>query len=139
MSSNNTEKVLASIDNIKNYILRLSFSTNQAVDTILDELEKELTSHNIYKPEPDNVIAIPQYPYEYREVPYAFKILMKIRTANGMNESNATQYDDYIKELESKLIEIYYSVKLEAGNIDFKFAPGRPISGRGMLSPSAHI
>lgn len=115
MSSNDTENVLASIDNIKMYIMRLSSSSNRAIDMMINQLETELKSYQVYEL-PPNVTAIsqyPEYPYGYREVPNALKIMMKIGIANGKNEINTTEYKDYIKELESKLIEIYNAVKLE--------------------------
>ena len=106
MSNNETANVLLSIDNINAYIMRLSLSSKQAVNMILNELENELKSHLVYEL-PPKVTAISQYPYEYREIPNALKIMMKIEIANDRDKAGTTEYKGYIKELESKLIEIY--------------------------------
>ncbi|MDD2851844.1 MAG: hypothetical protein PHY09_08095 [Desulfuromonadaceae bacterium] len=115
MSSSETEKVLASIDNIKTYIVRLSLSTNQAVDMILNELKVELESHEINESSGfSGGGIIPQYPYEYREATKALKIMEIIKSLNSQNKTNTTRYKDEIKKLELKLIEIHDAVKLEA-------------------------
>lgn len=117
MPSNDPDAILSSTHNIEVYIMRLSASTNQAVDIILKELDTELKSHMIYEPSGyPKVTAISQYPYEYKEAPNALNIMMRIGTANGRDGTNTTQYQNYIKELETKLIEIYYSVQSEAEN-----------------------
>ena len=105
MTSNDTKKVLESIDSIKAYIMRLPLSANQAID-MLKELEAELKSHEISECSGfPNATAIPQYPYEYREVHNALDIMMKIGVT-----ADRKKYKDLIKQLEAKLIEIYNSV-----------------------------